>query len=307
MDNQIESFTYLKRYWMGRIPIDGVLFARIILLCLIFYQIDRYSTIYMHYFIITNLSLLFLADLLMSLGMIFTTIWIAVGTFRSIINKNNNNFSKKRYFYGSLLICTSVILASYIGWHNNIIERTEHHIYQIYYGKDPLFDESIVSKVSDEEIEINGEFIFGLTNEVANYFTKYPNIKTVKLNSLGGSLIVGHNLHAFLKSKSVTIYTTTGCESACVYAFLAGTKRIMYGKYKLGFHSARNTYAEKFEGTDTGKFIDALHYRSGGGIDCSYYNSEEFCNKVKATPWNEMWWPTVEELKLNRIITDYHE
>ncbi len=86
------------------------------------------------------------------------------------------------------------------------------------------------------EIEISGGIGFGLTDDIKKHLGANPNIRVIHLNSIGGRVSEARNLRDLIRSRNLITYSSTGCFSACVWAFMGGTIRVLNKNAKLGFH-----------------------------------------------------------------------
>ena len=258
-----EYFDFMMRFWRGKLPVDGTFFARSLLTLLILYEIQVISHFYLS-LVGGSIFIPVITKLLIFLATLLICIWLVVGALRSMkTSENSNAISKARYVYGGGLIVSIgiYVFSMKLYYMVYLFMPMDGYVHIAIHGESKSFDKSIVSRISDETIEINGVFQIGLTKEVMKYFENYPNIKNVKLNSIGGSASEGNKLHALLKTKSVTTYTTTNCASACTLVFMAGKKRLMVGKGKLGFHSASNVDIRKVKDTEIELLINVLNFR----------------------------------------------
>ena len=109
------------------------------------------------------------------------------------------------------------------------------------------------------------------------------------------------SLAALIQERQLSTLVTVKCSSACARVFLAGHKRYFIESAQLGFHSPSlianmPSFVARFFNWHSAD-IYRSHLRSLG-------LSDEFTNHVAATPPNEMWYPTVDELKKENIVTD---
>ncbi len=148
--------------------------------------------------------------------------------------------------------------------------------------------------VEDDQIVISGHMSWGLYDEFVAALKENPDVRTVVLDSPGGHYAVGLLMGRLIRQKSLDTLTTQMCGSACVYAFLGGQQRLLQEGAQLGFHAmAGNTEAvlTRMQGhaTEVLKAADV---------------PDEFIARAFATPSDDVWYPTVEELRDSNVITD---
>jgi hypothetical protein len=62
------------------------------------------------------------------------------------------------------------------------------------------------------------------------------NVKTVRLNSLGGRLLEAQKMSDLIKARRLSTLVERDCLSACTIVFLGGTDRAVMTNGRLGFH-----------------------------------------------------------------------
>ena len=143
-------------------------------------------------------------------------------------------------------------------------------------------------------------------------------IKTVELNSGGGSIYAGIEMARIIIDFELDTLVNGECASSCVRMFLGGHNRQMTLGSKIGFHQAQwsprniqgyyEDWAEN-EGWDTPfdfaswlyedtqrEFHEDLTFMIDRGVDAA------FAAKAKGTPNADMWYPTRTELTLARVL-----
>lgn len=168
---------------------------------------------------------------------------------------------------------------------------------KILVGRDPFGTYQLRVLRDASELEISGALVFGLTNDVSKILEAHPTIKIIHLNSTGGRVAEARKLRDLIESRRMATYTASGCSSACVIPFLAGSKRLIAPKAMLGFHQ----YA--FPGLRNADFSSEY------AKDRSYFVSRgvraDFAAKAFETPSAEMWTPSHEELLAAGVITGH--
>lgn len=144
------------------------------------------------------------------------------------------------------------------------------------------------------EIEFSG----GIHNESAArlgaVLDQYPRARVVHLTSDGGNLAEGHAMAAIIRSRGLDTYVRTKCLSACTIVFLGGRNRLLRDGAQLGFH-APTTLAAGLRGKEIVAEERAKLARAG--------LPDWFVTRAFAPTGSAMWFPTVDELRNARAIT----
>lgn len=157
----------------------------------------------------------------------------------------------------------------------------------------------------------------GDATELGAYIMDFSEITTVDVRSDGGSLNAGIAMARNIQRFNLHTTATAGCYSACVYAFLGGTKRTLKRGGVLGFHRSM-TSAETFRDVaDQGiqdwnaktAAINAFDRGIDAGVAYSQFLvsrgvSDEFILKVISTPPREIWSPSRAELVAAGVLNE---
>lgn len=148
--------------------------------------------------------------------------------------------------------------------------------------------------VDDTNLRIKGYLAWGVLGEVSRALAANPEIQTVVLDSPGGHVGVGTRLYDEIRKRGLDTYTAEFCASACTLAFLGGTRRIVRGGAKLGFHAVGGESANSI-GAGTDK-IRSLYQAAD--------IPEAFIQRVFATPTTSAWYPNQKELVAAHVVTE---
>jgi len=144
-------------------------------------------------------------------------------------------------------------------------------------------------------IHLRGELEAGITRAVAKLLDKNPQARGIILDSGGGQIHEGRGLARVIRERGLATYTLRECASACTTAFLAGRERILGRAAKLGFHQYRShTVLPAFD-TAEEQAKDRTLFEAQG-------IAPEFLDNIFAAGPDEMWWPTVDELRAGRAV-----
>ena len=92
--------------------------------------------------------------------------------------------------------------------------------------KTDQFSEYNIQVLNEEEIVLSGYMAFGIDKYIKKILDNNKNIRLIQLNSAGGRIGPARNLAKLIEERNLITYTT-GCHSACLYPFMAGSQRII--------------------------------------------------------------------------------
>jgi hypothetical protein len=150
-----------------------------------------------------------------------------------------------------------------------------------------------------DAIIAQGPIGLGYSQSIIRSFAEHPQIHQLRLDSIGGDVDNGMQLHDFLAGRPDIAVEADGlCASACTLAFLGGERRIAGPKTRLGFHqfhSLLDTHAS-IESVETKQeTYKQLMSKRGASAD--------FIRLAFAKQGNQAYFPDIDELFANNIIT----
>jgi hypothetical protein len=96
------------------------------------------------------------------------------------------------------------------------------------------FHAELIEYPGRRELEIRGGFGFGLATRVERALEHDESIRRLRLNSRGGSWAEAGKLRRLIQRHMLNTYSSEGCRSACVSAFIAGQHRYLDRSAGLG-------------------------------------------------------------------------
>ena len=165
---------------------------------------------------------------------------------------------------------------------------------QVAFGSDPMGRGEILLLPSGTELEVRGTFNAGIASELERTLRDHPAVRFVHLNSRGGWVLEGSRMADVIHSKRLGTYTATGCYSACVLAFVAGSPRILSPDARLGLHSASAEGMDPFMIERVNDDYKATLLRHGV--------SKDFVSQATSAPATSIWVPSPSELVANNMV-----
>jgi hypothetical protein len=168
-------------------------------------------------------------------------------------------------------------------------------LWSIYTGDEALNDLSVSVGPDGRTLYVVGSYGFGSEALVERALQQNPGIRTVVLAGPGGRAQVGFDLYRMFRARGLATRVDGDCASACTFAFLGGVDRSLSPGGRLGFHRA------SFPGmSDSDMHASNRDLRrfliEGAKV------TPAFADRVFATPPDEIWVPTPQELLAGRVI-----
>jgi hypothetical protein len=145
-----------------------------------------------------------------------------------------------------------------------------------------------------EAVEIAGGLPPGSADKLEAVLNQNPRATVVYVNSIGGLIREGQKAGQVVRRKGLSTYTE-GCASAAALIFICGKERTISEGAKIGFHAPEGYGMWAGEKT----FYDSTvrETMTDAGI------TQDFITRVLATPNKELWFPSIEEMRLAHVIT----
>ena len=167
-------------------------------------------------------------------------------------------------------------------------------IFLIALGRDPLGQPDLHVLAGGTELEVRGVLGAGTASQLAKALAENPRVRFVHLNSTGGWVTEGELLAKLIRAHKLGTYSATGCYSACVLAFIAGSPRVLNPEARLGLHSTSGEGMDPF-------FIERLNEDYQGDLRRAGA-SEEFVRQATASAATDLWMPEPAELTVNHLL-----
>jgi hypothetical protein len=161
-------------------------------------------------------------------------------------------------------------------------------------GADPMGHAELQVLRGGTELEVRGLLGAGTASQLARALVDHPGIRFVHLNSRGGWVTEGQMMARLIRAHKLGTYTSTGCYSACVLAFVAGSPRVLNPEARLGLHSVSG------EGTDP-LFIEKINESYQSDLRRAGA-SEPFVRRATFPAPTDLWMPDPSELIANHLL-----
>jgi len=234
-------------------------------------------------------SRIYLLMMLVAYAAIFP--WQIVGLLRSTARyaKEKRKGIKKKLIVSVVLLLVIFELGIII-WTPFLVRQTlvDRFEYSFTLPKEGNYSITFI----DDAILVKGVFKKGMSKRLRKILKEHPKAKVIILDSGGGSVSEAKKIFKIISNNKLNTYVENYCASACIDAFLAGEKRSISSKAKLGFHqstpaalSRDHTIPELMKVLK--RDIKFLHKQ---GV------SKEFASKAFEAKPKDMWYPSHQEL-----------
>ena len=224
-------------------------------------------------------------------------IWAVVGTWRSADREQaRNRIAGMSNLWP--LIAKVMIVVGAVGTSSRLINdgpRLGAHL-RTALGEQAASPFTVIPQRDGRAILFNGGINDGAADALEAALRKAPNATAVVLRSEGGWLREGTLVADVIRRHHLRTYVERSCASACTIAFLAGADRAAAPGARIGFHRPRAVGAE--------------HDQTPGAIDSELWRAysdaglpDAFVRRVQDTPFDQMWFPTAQELLADHVVT----
>jgi hypothetical protein len=145
------------------------------------------------------------------------------------------------------------------------------------------------------EIVFRGGLRAGCAEELERILSAAPQVKVLHIESPGGRINEAKRIGQLVRQRGLTTYTSGYCLSAATLVLMSGKERVVAPGAKVGFHQGTLPGATAVQRLIIDSLVRATMHSAGV--------SDEFTERVLATPSNQMWYPTFEEMREARVLT----
>lgn len=283
------SKNYFVRHWRGQLSlpvsywINGLLGNVLILILLV--TVSRWR-------VRTAIPLSVVSSILAYITTLALCVWQLLGIWRAA---RSHALRGKPRIWGALS-CLAVAGAAWLVVtvaSRKMLPQTVEYL-KILAG-DKEISPYTISLLPVGDVEFKGGLRSGCSADFAKFLRLHPSAKTLRINSTGGRFFEATNMAAIVRDAGLQTYASEYCESAATLVFIAGKERIVTENAKVGFHSGASPGA-------TAEQVDKVNevvrqFMLSAGI------SKTFINHALATPREQMWFPTIEEMRKAGVIT----
>jgi len=221
------------------------------------------------------------------------SVWSTVGVLRSAVNHPERGgklvWSMIAFVMVGLSLITIVIGLS----RKNSLDGYAD-LWEIARGHDPIPVATVALAPDGLSVVMSGPLGSGSSDRVRQVLEHAPQATVVRLDSPGGRLFEGVAIAREIQHRGLDTYAEGECSSACTLVLLAGHERLATRSPHVGFHRASHPGPN---GTDVAASRGLMRAYREAGL------SEQFIARVRTVPSTAIWYPSLDELMANAIVT----
>ena len=284
---------YLLNHWQGNHSLVKAFWINSFLIFGVFSLLFEQISFFDNPATIITYARLYLLTMLAFFVVIFP--WQIIGLTRTLFRYINS----KKHLMASFVVI--IFFLWEIAFLYTIIVNSPHKILQSFYISFSSYEKGGYEFfVKENKILLSGKFGYGISKDFKKLLEENSQVRTIIFDSPGGYEYQARNISSIIKKRGLNTYVPEYCVSACVSAFIGGKKRQISSKALLGFHQG-SPFLNNKEFTEEeikDKLYDTIKFYKQQGID------KEFVKRFHRTPPEEMWYPSIQELLKQGIVTE---
>jgi hypothetical protein len=221
------------------------------------------------------------------------SVWSTVGVLRSAVNHPERGGKLVWSMLAFVMVGLSLITIV-IGFSRKNSLDGYADLWQIARGHDPIPVSSVEIAPDGLSVVMSGPIGTGSTERLRQVLEHAPQATTLRLDSPGGRLFEGDAIAREVRRRGLDTYAEGECSSACTLVLLAGHERLTTRAPRVGFHRASHPGPN---GTDVAASRGLMRSYREAGL------SESFIDRVRMVPSSAIWYPSLDELMANAIVT----
>jgi hypothetical protein len=201
-----------------------------------------------------------------------------------------------KHFWGGLAKAVTVVGVLNLAYNGLFVGTAQlAGIYEIIDGDARVGAHQFKVLANGQMLEFSGGITFGVANELNGFLQAMGNVRTVKLNSMGGRILEAQRMSDLIRAKGLTTFVAQDCMSACTIVFLGGKERVVLSAARIGFHQPA------FRG------MTAASRRAAISTEMARLQrlglSKAFAEKANVATPSGMWFPDKDELVREKVVT----
>ena len=290
---RVASGNYFARHWRGQLSlgvsywVNSVLFGNVAPVALVVAMASLEAGNETSLRLNATLSLV-AAGLLCGLSL-----WSTVGVLRAAVNHPERGGKLIWSMFAFVMVGLSLITIVIGLSRKNSLDGYADMV-EIARGHDPIPVSTVALAPDGLSVEMSGPIGSGSSERFRQVLDHAPQATVVRLDSPGGRLFEGEAIAREIQRRNLDTYAQGECSSACTLVLLAGHERLATRDPHVGFHRASRPGPG---GADVAASNGLMHAYRNAGL------SEQFIARVRTVPSTSIWYPSLEELMANAIVT----
>lgn len=240
-----------------------------------------------------SLKLIAVLALIVYAGGIVVSVWQFVGVWRSASNHVSRGGKRVWAALAKLAVVLAALSGAVLLGSSYIPQSLE--MASIIAGDKGIPDYQIRVLPGGSEMEFRGGIRAGSATALEDALSITPNVKVLHIESVGGRIDEARKMIELVRARGLTTYTAERCDSAATLVLIAGRERVVAAGAEVGFHQATLPGATDEQQREIDDFVRSTMQSAGV--------SEAFIDRVLATPHDQLWYPTVDEMIKSGVVT----
>jgi hypothetical protein len=281
---------YIGAHWRGELPLAQSYWVNVFLIGVFLLIVEAMMIPLLRAQHLSLTSLLVLIAIYAPLRLM-VTVWQVVGTFRSAALSGS----------GWAVVVNIVMIFAVLGTIGSGISTVKSFqmIAHAAAEQRSMSDFTVGLAPNGKGILAKGTMGIGFADAVQAAFAKYPEQHHLLLDSRGGDVDNGMQLHDFLAAHSdIVVEVDHLCASACTLAFVGASQRLVGPNAEMGFHQMRSIIDSNYS-----KSMVDTQQDSFKGFMSKLGASQSFIDMAFAKQGDDVWIPDGNTLFANHIIT----
>lgn len=282
--------SYIGAHWRGELPLAQSYWINVFLIGVISLIVENMMIPLLRAQHLSLTTLLILLAIYAPLRLV-VTVWQVVGTFRSAALSGS----------GWAVVVNIVMIFAVLGTIGSGFSTAKNlqMIARAAAEQRSMNDFTVSLAPNGKGILAKGTMGIGFADAVQAAFAKYPDQHRLLLDSRGGDVDNGMQLHDYLAAHSdVVVEVDHLCASACTLAFVGASQRLVGPAANMGFHQMRSMVDSSYS-----KDMVNAQQASFKGFMSKLGASQGFIDMAFAKTGSDVWIPDGNTLFANHIIT----
>ncbi|HEX7816022.1 hypothetical protein [Dyella sp.] len=285
---------YLLAHWRGELPLVKAYWINVFALGCGLIVAEKMLLAGLHAMRV-SLTTMLVISIVYAVVRLCVAAWQIVGTLRSAFMTGG----------GWAVLVNILMVISFFGWISTTLNtvRTINALADAATEQRSMNDYTVSVTPDGKSLLAKGSMGYGFARAVSTAFAAHPNLRKLTIDSRGGDVEDGQELHDYLASRpDITIEVNHLCASACTWAFIGAHERLISPEAVMGFHQMRSMIDTDYSRTHLQGTQDHFkeQLRELGA-------SESFISQAFARQGNDVWVPDSHTLFANHIITGVDE
>jgi GYF domain 2 len=281
---------YIARHWRGDLPL-GV--AYWVSGCLVTLVITFATHGLFAAESVSDLRLTSVLILSMFAAGIIISIWQLVGIWRSASRHISRGGRRVWAGIAKFVVVIGVIRMAFLFWNSYIPQSNEFIAILKGDAKFPAYRIRVLP--GGTELEFVGGLRAGCAREFDRVLAANPKVEALDIESRGGRIFEARKITQRIRERGLSTYSTKYCLSAAALVLISGKDRRIAKGTRVGFHRGSLPGATLYQKRVI-ENLDRKVMRDAGV-------SEQFINRVLATPADKIWYPEPNEMISAGAIT----